>query len=84
MRAAAADKALKIAPAMKMSLEEYLEFIEQDELVEVTPQSIRIRKMILDENERKRARSQLKNRRGEDQVNSPLENMGIKKLHFSQ
>ncbi len=64
MRAAAADKALKIAPPVKMSLEEYLEFIEQDELVEITPQSIRIRKMILDENERKRARSQLKKQAG--------------------
>ncbi len=64
MRAAAADKALKIAPAVKMSLEEYLEFIEQDELVEITPQSIRIRKMILDENERRRAQSKLKKQAG--------------------
>ncbi len=64
MRAAAADKALKIAPAIKMSLEEYLEFIEQDELVEITPKSIRLRKIILDENERRRAASQLKKQAG--------------------
>ncbi|MHB2155112.1 translational GTPase TypA [Calditrichota bacterium GD2] len=64
MRAAAADKALKIAPAVKMSLEEYLEFIEQDELVEITPQSIRIRKMILDEIERRRVQSKLKKQAG--------------------
>ncbi|APF17622.1 GTP-binding protein TypA [Caldithrix abyssi DSM 13497] len=64
MRAAAADKALKIAPAVKMSLEEYLEFIEQDELVEITPESIRIRKMILDEIERRRVQSRLKKQAG--------------------
>ncbi|KAA3617883.1 MAG: translational GTPase TypA [Calditrichaeota bacterium] len=57
MRASGSDKSMKIAPAIKMSLEEYLEFIDDDELVEVTPKNIRIRKMILDENGRKRAES---------------------------
>jgi len=54
MRAAAADRALKIAPALELSLEEYLEFIDDDELVEITPKSIRIRKTILDELRRRR------------------------------
>ncbi len=54
MRAAGADKAAKIAPAVKFSLEETLEFIEDDELVEITPKSIRIRKLYLNPHERKR------------------------------
>jgi GTP-binding protein len=54
IRAAAADKAVKIAPAVKFSLEECLEYIKDDELVEVTPKSIRMRKLFLDPNERKR------------------------------
>ena len=58
MRAAAADKALKIAPPLELSLEEYLEFIDDDELVEITPKSIRIRKMILDEQKRRRANAE--------------------------
>jgi GTP-binding protein len=57
MRASGSDRSMKIAPAIKMSLEENLEFISDDELVEVTPKSIRIRKMILDENGRRRAES---------------------------
>lgn len=57
MRASSADKALKLAPPIQFSLEEYLEFIEDDELVEITPKSIRIRKTILDELERRRANS---------------------------
>jgi GTP-binding protein len=60
MRASGSDKAIKIAPPVKMSLEENLEFIAEDELVEVTPKSIRIRKIILDENERKRSEAQKK------------------------
>jgi len=47
MRAAGKDKDLKIAPARKLSLEECLEFIGPDELVEITPQSIRMRKIQL-------------------------------------
>ena len=54
MRAAGSDKAVKIAPAIKFSLEEVLEYIEDDEMVEVTPKSIRMRKLYLDAAERKR------------------------------
>ena len=54
MRASGSDKAAKIAPATKFSLEESLEYIKDDELVEVTPKSIRMRKLYLDPNERKR------------------------------
>lgn len=54
MRASGADKAVKITPAAKFSLEEALEYIEDDEMVEVTPKSIRMRKIYLDSNERKR------------------------------
>jgi GTP-binding protein len=54
MRASGADKAIKIVPAIKFSLEEALEYIEEDEMVEVTPKSIRLRKLYLDSNERKR------------------------------
>jgi GTP-binding protein len=54
MRAAGSDKAAKIAPAVKFTLEESLEFIRDDELVEVTPKSIRMRKLYLDPHERKK------------------------------
>jgi GTP-binding protein len=54
MRASGSDNNTKIAPARKFSLEEALEYIQKDEYVEVTPQSIRMRKIYLDENERKR------------------------------
>ena len=53
VRAAAADKGIKLPPAIKMTLEECLEYLNRDELVEVTPVSIRLRKLFLDENERK-------------------------------
>lgn len=56
VRAAGSDRAMKIAPAEKMSLEETLEYIEDDELVEITPENIRMRKKILKEKERKRAK----------------------------
>jgi len=55
IRAAGSDRKLKIAPALKLSLEEALEYINHDEYVEVTPKHIRIRKSILDENQRKQA-----------------------------
>ena len=48
IRSAGADEALKLTPPRKLSLEEALEFINDDELIEVTPKSIRIRKRILD------------------------------------
>ena len=54
MRASGSDKAVKIVPAIKFSLEEALEYINDDEMVEVTPKSIRLRKLYLDTNERKR------------------------------
>jgi GTP-binding protein len=55
MRAAANDKNIKIIPARKLSLEQALEYINDDELVEVTPINIRLRKMLLTELERRRA-----------------------------
>jgi GTP-binding protein len=57
-RAAGKDDALTLTPPVKMSLEQALEFIEDDELVEVTPQAIRLRKKHLTENDRKRASRQ--------------------------
>ena len=57
MRAASSDKKLQVAPPTKMGLEEALEHINHDELVEVTPKHIRLRKMLLDENDRRRAYS---------------------------
>lgn len=55
MRAAGSDEKLVLAPAIKYSLEQYMEFIAKDEYLEITPQSLRLRKIILDETERKRA-----------------------------
>ncbi len=57
VRASGSDDKVRIAPAIKFSLEEALEYIQGDEYVEVTPQSIRLRKIYLDENERKRMAS---------------------------
>ena len=54
MRASGADEKMRIAPATRFSLEEALEYIQGDEYVEVTPKSIRVRKIYLNENERKR------------------------------
>jgi GTP-binding protein len=54
MRASGSDTAVKLAPKVPFSLEEALEYIQEDEYVEVTPKSIRMRKIVLDENERKR------------------------------
>ncbi|MCQ2336667.1 MAG: translational GTPase TypA [Paludibacteraceae bacterium] len=58
MRASGSDEKTHIAPAVVMSLEESLEYIKADEYVEVTPKSIRLRKIILDDLERKRANKQ--------------------------
>ena len=55
MRASGADDKAKIVPPVVFSLEEALEYIKEDEYVEVTPNHLRLRKIILDENERKRA-----------------------------
>ena len=55
MRASGKDEVIALVPPIKFTLEQALEFIDDDELVEVTPKSIRLRKKILDENQRKRA-----------------------------
>ncbi|NKD55771.1 MULTISPECIES: translational GTPase TypA [unclassified Haematospirillum] len=55
IRAAGKDEAVRLPPPKKMTLEEALSYIQDDELVEVTPKSIRLRKRFLDPNERKRA-----------------------------
>jgi len=55
VRASGTDEAINLVTPIKMSLEQALEFIDDDELVEVTPESVRIRKKYLTENERKRA-----------------------------
>ena len=57
VRAAGSDDKVKLAPPIKFSLEEALEYIQKDEYVEVTPNSLRIRKTLLDENERKRKKT---------------------------
>ncbi len=56
MRTKSADEKSTCSPAIKMSLEEAMEYIREDEYLEITPQHLRIRKIILDEIERKRAR----------------------------
>lgn len=53
MRASGSDENVRIAPAVKFSLEEAMEYIQADEYIEVTPQNIRLRKIYLTENERK-------------------------------
>ena len=55
MRASGSDEKMRIAPAIKLSLEEYMELINKDEYLEITPHSLRLRKILLDENDRKRA-----------------------------
>ena len=55
VRASGTDEAQTLSPAVKYTLEQALEFIDDDELVEVTPESIRIRKKLLTENDRKRS-----------------------------
>ena len=56
VRASGTDDKAVIVPAIKFSLEEAMEYIKDDEYVEVTPHSIRLRKIILDETERKRSK----------------------------
>jgi len=60
IRAAGSDRAMKIAPTRKLSLEEALEYIAEDELVEITPKYIRLRKKLLSETERKRQKRRQK------------------------
>ncbi len=58
IRAAGSDENILLTPPVRMSLEQALEFIDDDELVEITPKSIRVRKKLLLENDRKRAARQ--------------------------
>jgi GTP-binding protein len=55
VRASGTDDALTLSPHIQYTLEQALEFIDDDELVEVTPESIRLRKKLLKEHERKSA-----------------------------
>ena len=59
MRASGSDDKMRIAPAIKFSLEEAMEYIQKDEYVEITPNALRLRKIYLDENERKRMASSM-------------------------
>jgi GTP-binding protein len=59
IRASGSDEKMRIAPALKFTLEEALEYIQVDEYVEVTPKSIRLRKVLLNENDRKRDRNKV-------------------------
>lgn len=54
MRASGTDEKMAIAPPIRFSLEEAMEYIAEDEMIEITPKSMRLRKMILNENERKK------------------------------
>ena len=54
MRASSADEAIRLVPPRLLNLEQAIEFVRDDELVEVTPQSIRLRKKILEANKRPR------------------------------
>ena len=55
VRASGKDEAVRLTPPRRMSLEQAIAYIEDDELVEVTPKSIRLRKRLLDPNDRKKA-----------------------------
>ena len=59
MRASGSDEKMRIAPKINFSLEEAMEYIQADEYVEITPNSIRLRKILLDENDRKRQEKKL-------------------------
>lgn len=60
IRAAGADEALRLVPPISMSLEQCLEYIEDDELIEITPKSIRLRKKILNTEQRAKVRNSAK------------------------
>ncbi len=59
MRASGTDDKMRIAPKVRFSLEEAMEYIQEDEYVEITPNHIRMRKILLDENERKRVQKKM-------------------------
>lgn len=60
MRSSSSDEAIRLTPPRLLSLEQALEFINKDEMVEVTPESIRLRKTILDKSQRGRLRKNAK------------------------
>jgi GTP-binding protein len=60
MRASGSDDSVRIIPKIQMTLEECMEYIQQDECIEVTPKVIRLRKVLLDEDERKRVQKNMK------------------------
>lgn len=60
MRAASADTTENVVPPRKLSLEQSLEFCRDDECIEVTPETVRIRKVVLDQKERGRTASRAK------------------------
>ncbi len=60
MRASGSDRKMKVAPAVKMSMEEALEYLNNDEYLEITPKNMRLRKAVLDENERKKVAKRAK------------------------
>jgi len=55
MRSSSSDGTVQLTPFTELSLEQCIDFIEDDELLEVTPKSLRLRKRLLDPNQRKRA-----------------------------
>jgi GTP-binding protein len=59
MRASGSDDSVRIIPKIQMTLEECMEYIQQDECIEVTPKNIRLRKVILDEEERKKMQKRM-------------------------
>jgi GTP-binding protein len=60
MRASGSDDSVRIVPKIQMTLEECMEYIQQDECIEVTPQNIRLRKIMLDEEDRKKFQKMIK------------------------
>src|SRR4051812_35035108 len=60
MRASGSDDSVRIIPKIQMTLEECMEYIQQDECIEVTPKVIRLRKVLLDEDERKKVQKTMK------------------------
>ncbi len=60
MRAAGSDESIKLEPPRRLTLEVALEFIEDDELIEITPDAVRLRKTVLDQNTRKKAAKRAK------------------------
>jgi GTP-binding protein len=67
VRASGSDDAIKLIPPRKMTLEQALEYIEKDELIEITPKNIRLRKRYLDINERKR-HNRTKNKGNDERI----------------